>query len=179
MKVLILGAGVIGTTYAWQLSNAGQEVSLLVCKSKREQIQKEGFLIRYRDERQKKSEPMEIAYHPNVVDEFKAKDNYDLIIVSVRAHQLDEILPQLADGSGKADILFFGNNWLGEEKIREVLSPEKYLFGFSRLVGGWRTDNRVECIFFDNPEMVTMLAKEMDRAHRACKNCTIYLRRPI
>jgi ketopantoate reductase len=29
MKIPVLGAGVIGTTYAWQLSNAGHDVSLL------------------------------------------------------------------------------------------------------------------------------------------------------
>ena len=159
MKILVLGAGVIGTTYAWQLSNAGHEVSMLVRKSKKERIEREGFLLRYHDERQKKSGSIEIAYHPNVVDEFQASDNYDLIIVSVRAHQLDEILPDLAAGPGKADILFFGNNWWGEEKIRNFLSPEQYFFGFSRLVGGWRTENRIECIFFDNPELVTMLGE--------------------
>ena len=142
MKILVLGAGVIGTTYAWQFSNAGHDVSILVRKSKHEQIEKEGIHIRYTDERQKKSDPMEVTYHPVVVDKFHAQDNYDLIIVSVRAHQLEELLPSLADGSGKADILFFGNNWWGEEKIRRFLPAEKYLFGFSRLVGGWRAEDR-------------------------------------
>jgi ketopantoate reductase len=159
MKILVLGAGVIGTTYAWQLSTAGHEVSLLVRTSKREQVEREGIRIRYRDERLKKSEPVEVTYHPIVVDQFHAQDRYDLIIVSVRAHQLDKVLPALAAGSGSADILFFGNNWWGDERIRNFLSLEKYLFGFSRLVGGWRTENQIECIFFDNPELVTMLGE--------------------
>lgn len=30
MNILIFGAGVIGTTYAWQLSEAGNNVTLLV-----------------------------------------------------------------------------------------------------------------------------------------------------
>jgi ketopantoate reductase len=42
MKILILGAGVIGTTYAWQLSNAGQDVTLFVRKANLERIKKEG-----------------------------------------------------------------------------------------------------------------------------------------
>jgi ketopantoate reductase len=159
MKILVLGAGVIGTTYAWQLSNAGHDVSLLVRKSKREQVEKDGIYIHYKDERLKKSEPMDVTYHPVVVDQFHALDGYDLIIVSVRAHQLDEILPELAAGAGRAEILFFGNNWWGEERIRKFLSPEKYLFGFSRLVGGWRSEKGIECVFFDNPELVTMLGE--------------------
>ncbi len=160
MKILILGAGVIGTTYAWQLSNAGHDVSLFVRKSKREQVEKEGIHIRYKDERIKKSEAMEVTYHPVVVDQFMAQDHYDLIIVSVRAHQLEQVLPELAAYAGSTEILFFGNNWWGEERIRKFLSPEQYLFGFSRLVGGWRSDNGIDCIFFDNPELATMLGEK-------------------
>jgi ketopantoate reductase len=122
-------------------------------------VERQGIHIRYRDERLKKSEPLEVIYHPVVADQFNAQDAYDLIIVSVRAHQLDEVLPVLAADSGNADILFFGNNWWGEERIRRFLAPEKYLFGFSRLVGGWRTENGIDCIFFDNPELATMLGK--------------------
>jgi ketopantoate reductase len=102
---------------------------------------------------------VEVTYHPSVVDEFREQDNYDLIIVSVRAHQLEEVLPMLAENSGQADVLFFCNNWWGEEKIRKFLSPEKYFFGFSRLVGGWRKENQIDCIIFDNSELVTMLGE--------------------
>lgn len=45
MRILILGAGVIGTTYAWQLSNAGQDVTLLVRKTNLEMVRKEGFIF--------------------------------------------------------------------------------------------------------------------------------------
>lgn len=159
MKILMFGAGVIGTTYAWQLSNAGHDLSLFVRKGRGEEIEKDGIRIRCQDERNKKSEPFESIYRPAVVDELNAEDNYDLIIVSVRAHQLEAVLPALAKGSEKADILFFGNNWWGEEKIRRFLPPEKFFFGFSRLVGGWRAGNQVECIFFDNPELVTMIGE--------------------
>lgn len=170
MKILILGAGVIGTTYAWQLSNSGQDVTLFVRAGKKERIEREGFLIRCKDERQKKSEPFEVTYHPVVVDELRVLDNYDLIIVSVRAHQMDDVLPMLAEHSGKADILFFGNNWWGEERIRKFLPAEKYFFGFSRLVGGWQTGNQVDCIIFDNPELVTMLGEPEGQITPRLKN---------
>lgn len=105
-----------------------------------------------------------------VVDELCAQDDYDLIIVSVRAHQLDKVLPMLAKHAGKADILFFTNNWWGEEKIRKFLSVEKYLFGFSRLVGGWRKEGEVECVIFDNPELVTMLGERDGQITPRLKN---------
>jgi len=170
MKVLMFGAGVIGTTYAWQLSNAGHDVSLLVRKGKRAEIERDGILIRCRDERNKKPAPVEVTYRPVVVDELNVIDNYDLIILSVRAHQLEAVLPILAQRSGKADILFFENNWWGEEKIGRLLSPEKYFFGFSRLVGGWRSGNQVECIFFDNQELVTMIGERHGQATPRLQN---------
>ena len=46
MKILMLGAGVIGTTYAWQLSNIGHNVMLLVCKPNREKTEREDIQIR-------------------------------------------------------------------------------------------------------------------------------------
>src|SRR5689334_20366684 len=99
MKILILGAGVIGTTYAWQLSEAGHHVTLFVRKGSLERYQREGVLIRCKDERQKKVAPIEVRYQPSFVDELRAGDNYDLIMVSVRAHQLEDILPILAEHS--------------------------------------------------------------------------------
>jgi ketopantoate reductase len=170
MKILILGAGVIGATYAWQLSNAGQEVTLLVRKEKMDRFQKDGTRIRCMDERQKKAPPIEVIYRPSVVDELRVQDTYDLIIVSVRAYQLEDVLPMLAENSGAADVLFFCNNWWGEEKIRKFLPAGKYFFGFSRLVGGWRTENQVDCIIFDNPELVTMLGERNGEITRRIQN---------
>ena len=45
MKILILGAGVIGTTYAWQLSNAGNDVTLFVRAEEKRKIERGGFLF--------------------------------------------------------------------------------------------------------------------------------------
>jgi ketopantoate reductase len=160
MKILVFGAGVIGATYGWQLSKAGHAVTVFARKTQRARIENDGIRIRCKDERRKSSIPTELVFHPAVVDELTPKTFYDLIIVSVRAHQLDEILPLLADNSGESDILFFGNNWWGDEKIHHFLPAEKYLFGFSRLVGGWRKDHLVECIIFNNPELVTMLGEK-------------------
>ena len=160
MKFLVLGAGVIGTTYAWQLSKAGHEVTLLVRSGNRERIEREGIRIRCKDERQKPVATTEVTFQPMVVDELRPEAGYDLIMVSVRAQQLDGILPQLTAGAGQSDVLFFGNNWWGDERIRQYLPATQYFFGFSRLVGGWRTGNQVECIIFNTPGLETLLGEK-------------------
>jgi 2-dehydropantoate 2-reductase len=160
MKILILGAGVIGTVYAWQLSKAHEDVTLFVRPGKRAAIEQDGFCIRYRDERVKPVAQAELTFHPRVTEELSPQDGYDLIIVSVRAQQLESVLPMLAGNSGQADILFFGNNWWGDERIQKFLPADRCLFGLSRLASGWRTGNTIECVLFNNPELVTMLGEK-------------------
>ena len=163
MKILILGAGVVGTAYAWQLSKAGQDVTLFVRKSRLAELEKNGIRIRYRDERNKQTSPLETVYHPTLNDELNPEAGYELIMVCVRAQQLDDTLPLLAKNIGKANVLFFGNNWWGDERIQKQLPAGQYLFGFSRLVGGWRNNDQIECIFFDTPGLVTMLGEKDGR----------------
>ncbi len=62
MKILVIGAGVIGTMYAWQLSEAGHELSVLVRKGKKERLVEDGFHIHYSDDRQKPMQSGEVAY---------------------------------------------------------------------------------------------------------------------
>ncbi len=159
MKILIIGAGVIGATYGWQLSTAGHDVSILARPGRKLALARDGFDIHYTDERTKPKSTGEVAFRPTIVDDWDSRDGYQLVIVAVRAQQLDELLPGLAARIGSATVLFFGNNWWGDEHIRQFLPASKYLFGFSRLVGGWRTEDRIECILFDAPGMVTMLGE--------------------
>ncbi len=158
MKLLILGAGVIGTSYGWQLAEAGQDVTLLVRPGKKSLL-KDGICIHCRDERSKPPRQVETVFSPKIVESFGPQDGYDLILVCVKSNQIEAVLPVLAQNSGSADILFFQNNWWGDQKIRAQLRPEQYFFGFSRLVGGWRSGSAVECIIFNAPGMSTMLGE--------------------
>ncbi len=144
MKILILGAGVIGTVYAWQLSEAGHDISVLVRSDKKDFLAKEGFEIHYTDERRKPKTTGDIHFLPKVVDDWSPQDGYKLLIVCVRANQLEELLPKIAEKVGNTDVLFFQNNWCGDQVINRFLPAAQYLFGFSRLVGGWRNANQVK-----------------------------------
>lgn len=105
MKILVFGAGVIGTTYAWQISNTGHNVNILVHKGK-QPTKNRSFYINCLDLRNNKQRHTKIVYHSTVIDDFSPKDCYDLIIVSVNSNQLHSILPVLAQKAGNTDILF-------------------------------------------------------------------------
>jgi 2-dehydropantoate 2-reductase len=159
MKILVYGAGVIGTTYGWQLAETGQDVTLLV-RAGKVAAYRQGVQIHCRDERGKAPRQIDTLFCPKVVDALSPEDAYDLILVAVKSNQVESVLPDIARDAGKADILFFQNNWWGDEKIRGLLAPERYFFGFSRLVGGWRDESGVHCIIFNNPMMSTMLGEK-------------------
>jgi ketopantoate reductase len=168
MKILIMGAGVIGAVYGWQLTEAGQDVTLYV-RSGKTASYAQGIKIHCQDERKKSLPPSDIVFQPKFVESIPDQDDFDLILVAVKSNQLDPILKVLANYSGKADILFFQNNWWGDQKIQEYLPPERYFFGFSRIVGGWRKENAVHCIIFGAPGMSTMLGEKNGAASARVK----------
>jgi ketopantoate reductase len=159
MKTLVIGPGVIGATYAWQLSRSGQNVTLLVRRGQKSQYEQNGITIRCTDERKKPAENIETVYRPAVIDEMPLHHDFELIMVCVRSHQLSPILPELAERARQADVLFFQNNWRSDAEVRACLPASQYLFGFSRLVGGWRTGMSINCMIGNAPGQATMLGE--------------------
>jgi 2-dehydropantoate 2-reductase len=149
---------VIGTTYGWQLHESGHELTLLVRPGTRARYE-DGIRIHFQDERGTKPVEGDVVFKPNLVEKIADGSNYDLIMVCVRSNQVDDVLSTLAQGKPESDVLFFQNNWWGDETIRKVLPAGSYLFGFSRLVGGWRDEKGVHCILFNAPGMATMLGE--------------------
>lgn len=49
MKILTIGAGVIGATYAWQQQKAGNKITHLVRKSKLDPYTAQGIQVRCQD----------------------------------------------------------------------------------------------------------------------------------
>ena len=82
MKILIYGAGIVGTTYGWQLSKAGHEIVVLVRPEKKQAIKEEGIHIHCADFRGGKKEIEDIVFKPDVIDSLSADNNFEYIIVT-------------------------------------------------------------------------------------------------
>lgn len=145
MKILVFGAGVIGITYAWQLSEAGHDVALLVRPGRKQEIESKGIPISCLDKRGKQKMQINTVYHPLLVEDFSPADKYELILVCVKRNQLCDALPSLAEKAGDADILFLQNNWSGTAEIEQYLASSRYLLGFPSL-GGGRDENGIHCV---------------------------------
>jgi 2-dehydropantoate 2-reductase len=136
MKILVIGAGVIGTIYGYVLAKAGNEVTHYVRPGKKQSLE-QGIRMRLLDGREKKPQDHNVLYRLKVTETLTPQHDYDLILVSVRHYQMESVLPLLKENLGGADVLFFNGNWNGFEQIDAYLPRSRYLWGFPVAGGGY------------------------------------------
>lgn len=158
MRILIIGTGVIGCTYGWQLSESCNQITHFVRKGKTKQIEQNGLFIRCLDTRGATRSVVEKLYRPAVTDQIV--DKYDLIIVPVKANQLESVLPLISQ-TKKADILFLQNLWAPHiSLIEKYLSDSRVIYGQAHIMGGGKKENTITCTIFGNKAAPTMLGKK-------------------
>jgi len=124
MRILVFGAGVLGSLYAGRLAAWGQDVALLARGSRLEQLRRDGLVLF--DE----ATGLEVRPQLRVVDELRPDDVYDLLIVMVRAEQTADALPLLSTNQRVPSVLFLQNNASGPNALTAVLGRERVLLGF-------------------------------------------------
>lgn len=148
MKYLVCGAGTIGTTYAYLLSQV-HDVDMFV---KYEQVEKlsKGIVIALKDLSKKSAIYEKTIFYPNCVTEIDKQ--YDGILVAVNRYQLKDILPLLAKKQRHTSYFaFMQNNWYIQSEIEEYLTSDSYIIAFPSSVGGGRDEKGIEAILFDEP----------------------------
>jgi 2-dehydropantoate 2-reductase len=100
MRVLVVGAGVIGSLYAAQLSSTGVDVALFA-RGKRLEILKEKGLL-YDDKNTVKKVSV------NIIDKLENTDRYDYIFVAVRYEQVEAAL-RLLEENHSENIIVLSN----------------------------------------------------------------------
>ena len=134
MKILVLGAGVLGCNLANDLFRAGKDVTLLARGAWGEKIQKNGLKIK------NIFSPWATVSRVPVVTELKPEAPYDVVFVVVRYTQIESVIDTLR-GSRAKHIVFVGNNVRATE-IAALLPEKNVLFAFS-LSAGHREADRV------------------------------------
>jgi len=124
MKILIYGAGPLGSLYAHRLHQAGKDVTILARNERYRYIKEHGIVLV--NEYTGKKEISKIS----VVDTLAAEDAYDLVVVLIRKNKLLPIFQVLSQNKQVRNILFMGNNALGFDEYLEHLPKEKVIFGF-------------------------------------------------
>jgi 2-dehydropantoate 2-reductase len=123
MRVLVLGAGVIGSVYAAKLLQAGHEVVLLARGRRLSDLRIHGLLL------QEAVSGLCTTMPVPSVSEITAGDRYDLVLVPVRSEQTTGTLPVVTAMNDESDVLFFGNT-LGRNTELAAALGARALFGF-------------------------------------------------
>uniref|UniRef100_E6PQP9 2-dehydropantoate 2-reductase n=1 Tax=mine drainage metagenome TaxID=410659 RepID=E6PQP9_9ZZZZ len=123
MRILVIGAGAIGGYFGGRLLQAGQDVTFLVRARRAQQLGSSGLHIR--------SPLGHIAMHdPATVQAENLRTHFDLIVLSCKAYDLDDVIRGMAPAVGP------------ETAVLPLLNGMRHLdaldtaFGRQRVLGG-------------------------------------------
>jgi 2-dehydropantoate 2-reductase len=123
MKILVYGAGVIGSIFAGKLAKNGYNITVLARGNRYKEIVENGIILN--NSLNNKLENINV----NVIETLNEADIYDYIIVPVQNNQIDGILPVLEKNKSQ-NIVFVVNNPLGYENWINSVGYDRILIGF-------------------------------------------------
>ena len=133
-RILVFGAGVIGSNLAADLFASGCDVTLLARGEWADCIEQSGLTIK------SAFFPSQRTYRIPIIRELRENDEFDVIFVVMRYSQIDSILGALKANVSK-NIVFVGNN-LSTGKFVEMMPGKNVMFAFN-MAAGHREKDRV------------------------------------
>ncbi len=122
MKILVYGAGPLGSLFAARLHEGGHEVALLARGQRLADLREQGIVL------VNTQTGAEAVARPRLVERLDPEDAYDLVLVIMRKNRALEILPTLAANHHSPNILFFMNNAAGPEELVKALGQRMCMF---------------------------------------------------
>ena len=123
MKILVYGAGVIGSIFAGKLAKNGYNITVLARSNRYREIMENGIILN--NSLNNKLDKINVK----VIDTLNETDIYDYIIVPVQNNQINGIL-QVLDKNKSPNIVFVVNNPLGYENWINSVGYNRILIGF-------------------------------------------------
>ncbi len=124
MRILVYGAGPVGTYITYQLQDAGLDVIILARDKRLDYIKRYGVML----------EPLNTGKTTrrkvSVIERLFPEDAYDLVLVTVGKNHYSGVLPFLSANICTPNILFLGNNVEGPGEMVRLLGRDRLLLGF-------------------------------------------------
>lgn len=129
MRILVYGAGPLGSLFAARLQEGGQEVFLLARGQRLHDLHEYGVVL------VNTQTGIETVHRIAIVEQLNPEDAYDLVLVIMRKNRALEILPVLAANKHTPNVLFLMNNAAGPGQLVETLGKQRVLIGFPMAAG--------------------------------------------
>lgn len=155
MKILVYGAGPLGSLFAARLTQAGHDVALLARGQRLADVRRYGVVLE--DSLTGEQEIMPV----NTVAALAPEDAYDLALVVMRKNHVADILPALAANRCIPTVLFMTNNAAGPQALIDALGAERVLLGFP-VSGGKREGHVIRIVPADPHRPWTLPIGEVD-----------------
>ena len=154
-KILVYGAGPLGSLFAARLQQGGNQVSILARGQRLSELREHGIELFdvLTEER--------TITKVNVVEELTPDDAYDLVLVIMRKNHALQILPVLAANRHTPNVLFLMNNAAGPGELVEALGKERVLTGFPGSAG-YHEGHAVHCLTGTEDDKASVLLGEVD-----------------
>lgn len=149
MKILVVGAGVIGSVYASKLVDAGHDVTMVARGERLADLLTSGLVIENAESGVRSKGTVSAVSAPDPARE------YDLGLVAVRSEQIPSTLPLLTTMTDGSDVLFFGNTGGRNADLVRALGS-RAVFGFPA-AGGTRDGHLIRYVLIDQQQ--TMLGE--------------------
>ena len=120
LRIAVLGAGKIGSAFAFQLARVGGHDVTVIARPdslRLQQLQRDGAIVDVKGERAS-------VRVSSALDE---QTPYDLVIVTLLAHQTDTLLPALTRSAAKSIQFMF--NTFHPERLQEAIGGERCCLG--------------------------------------------------
>lgn len=122
-KILIVGAGVIGSIYAVNLSKAGFDVTMLARSRRLGELREKGLV--FWDSKNNRLEKAEVK----VINSLPDNDIYDYVFVTVRYEQIESALSDIKNNGSKS-IVTMVNNPYGYDKWEKIVGKGRIIPAF-------------------------------------------------
>ena len=124
MKILIIGAGVLGSNLVHSIKK-GNDVTILARGKTYENLKNNGLIIKHKLGNR-------TVDHFNVINKLDEDDIYDVIFIASRFSALDDIVAIVEKNKSK-NVVFVGNNMSAEKYVN--ISNKNVLFAFFMAAG--------------------------------------------
>ena len=134
LSIAVIGAGKIGSTFAYQLARAGHNVTVIARPDslRLEQLQRDQGIIL------KTGERAEVR----VADKLDEEAAYNLVVVSMPAHQVDAVLPALQRSN--AEWIQFMFLTFEPERLRDAIGGHRCSFGMPEVMAMTDSEGRIK-----------------------------------
>lgn len=155
MKILVFGAGPLGSLLAARLHQGGQDIALLARGQRLDDLREYGVCLK------SWSKGTQESVRVPIVEKFTAQDNYDLVVIVMRKNSALKALPMLAKNKKVPLFLFLMNNAAGPDSFVDALGADRVMMGFPGMAG-YREGHIVTHITAEEGSLAKITLGEMD-----------------